>query len=114
MQSVHYIPQESHETDKSRFEETVIWVVPHYDLESSLLAVEGCIWAAPYTVLVVDFSDPMQIVEAGQWLDLNSDIDSGHYDEINFIEWSADSLVCDTGSYSKIDLFRHIKELQDS
>ena len=114
MQSVHYIPQESYETDKSRFEETVIWVVPHYDPESGLLAVEGCIWAALYTVLVVDFSDPMRIVEAGQWLDLNGDIDIGHYDEINFIEWNADSLVCDTGSFSKIDLFRRIKELQDS
>ena len=112
MQSVHYIPQESHETDKSRFRETVIWVVPHYDPESSLLAVEGCIWAAPYTVLVVDFSDPMKIAEAVHWLDLNGDIDSGHYDEINFNEWNDDSLVCDTGSFSKIDLFRRIKELR--
>ena len=112
MQSVHYIPQESHETDKSRLRETVIWVVPHYDPESSLLAVEGCIWASPYTVLVVDFSDPMKIAEAGHWLDLNGDIDSGYYDEINFIEWNDDSLVCDTGSFSKIDLFRRIKELR--
>ena len=61
-----------------------------------------------------EVSDPMRIVEAGQWLDLNGDIDTGHYDEINFIEWNADSLVCDTGNFSKIDLFRRIKELQDS
>ncbi len=114
MQSVHYIPQESYETDKSRFEETVIWGVPHYDPESSLLAVEGCLWAYPYTVLVVDFSNPMQIVEARQWLDLNGDIDSGHYDEINFIGWDEDSLVCDTGRFNKSDLFRRIKELQIS
>ena len=114
MQSVHYIPQESHETDKSRFEETVIWAVPHYDPESSLLAVEGCLWAYPYTVLVVDFSDPMQIVEARQWLDLNGDIDSGHYDEISFIGWDEDSLACDTGRFNKSDLFRRIKALQIS
>ena len=114
MQSIHYIPQESHDTDESRFEETVIWVVPHYDQQSSLLAVEGCIWAAPYTVLVVDFSDPMRIVEAKRWLDLNGDIDSGHYDEINFIGWDEDSLVCDTGRFNKSDLFRRIKELQIS
>ncbi len=114
MQSVHYIPQESHETDKSRFEETVIWAVPHYDPESSLLAVEGCIWAYPYTVLAVDFSDPMRIAEAKHWLDLNGDIEAGHYDEINFIDWNADLMVCDTGSFSKTDLFRRIKELQDS
>ena len=114
MQSIHYIPQESNDTDESRFEETVIWVVPHYDQQSSLLAVEGCIWAAPYTVLVVDFSDPMRIVEARRWLDLNGDIDSGHYDEINFIGWDEDSLVCDTGRFNKSDLFRRIKELQIS
>ena len=112
MQSIHYIPQESNDTDESRFEETVIWVVPHYDQQSSLLAVEGCIWAAPYTVLVVDFSDPMRIVEARRWLDLNGDIDSGHYDEINFIGWDEDSLVCDTGRFNKSDLFTRIKELQ--
>ena len=114
MQSVHYIPQESYETDKSRFEETVIWVVPHYDPESSLLAVEGCIWAFPYTVLVVNFSNPMKIVEAGQWLDLNGGLDSGHDDEINFIGWDEDSLICDTGRFCKSDLFRHIKALQIS
>ena len=113
-QSVHYIPQESHDTDESRFEETVIWVIPHYDPQSGLLAVEGCIWAAPYTVLVVDFSDPMRIVEARCWLDLNGDIDSGHYDEINFIGWDEDSLVCDTGRFNKSDLFRRIEELQIS
>ena len=112
MQSVHYIPQESHETDKSRFEETIIWAVPHYDPDSSLLAVEGCIWAYEYTVLVVDFNDPMRIVEAKQWLDLNGDIDSGHYDEINFIKWNEDTLVCDTGVFSKNDLIKRVGRLE--
>lgn len=108
MQSVHYIPQESYETDRERFEETVIWVVPHYDPESSLLAIEGCVWGAPYTVLVVDFNDPMRIVEAGQWLNLNGSIDSESYHEINFIEWTTDALVCDTGRYGKTELFKLI------
>ncbi len=114
MQSIHYIPQESRETVKSKFEVTFIWAVPHYYLESSLLAVEGCIWAYPYTVFVVDFSDPMRIVEAGLWLDLRESVDSNTHDEINFIEWTEDSLVCDTGVFSKNDLFRRIEELQVS
>ncbi len=112
MQSIHYIPQESHDTDESRFEETVIWVVPHYDPESSLLAVEGCIWAAPYTVLVVDFSDPMRIVETKQWIDLGGDIDSDHYPGIDFIEWNEDSLICNTGVFSKNDLIKRVGRLE--
>ncbi len=105
MQSVHYIPQESHETNDSRFEETVIWVVPHYDPNSSLLAVEGCIWAAPYTVLVIDFTDPMRIIEASKWIDLGGDLDSDHYDGIDIVEWNDESLICNTGVFSKNDLF---------
>ena len=65
-----------------------------------------------YTVLVVDFSDPMRIVEARRWLDLNGDIDSGHYDEINFIKWNEDTLVCDTGVFSKNDLIKRIGRLE--
>ncbi|MBQ4227356.1 MAG: hypothetical protein II697_04065 [Clostridia bacterium] len=110
-QSIHYIPQESHERDRSRFSETLIWCTPHYDPGSSLLAVEGCLWGAPYTVFVVDFSDPMRIVESRQWLDLNGDIDQEHYDEMNFVEWNEDSLVCDTGVFSKSKLLQDIRRM---
>ena len=35
---------------------------------------------------------------------------SNTYDEIIFIEWNGDSLVCDTGIFSKKDLYRHMGE----
>ena len=105
-QSAHYIPQESHETDMARFRETVIWCAPHYDADSSLLAVEGCIWAAPGTVIVVDFSDPMRIVEAARWLDLG---DPELCEELDFVEWTSDSLVCDAGVFGKADLIKRAR-----
>ncbi len=94
MKSVHYIPQESGDYDQEDFEETVIWVNPHYDPGSNLLAVEGCVWAAPYTVLVLDFSDPMKIVEAKEWLDLAGNINSRIYKGHDFVSWTDDALDC--------------------
>ena len=48
-----------------------------FDKESDLLAVEGCLWAATYSVIVLNFKDPMKIVEQDRWVDL-SDIGEGH------------------------------------
>ena len=118
MESVHYIPQESGDYDQEDFEETVIWVNPHYDPESSLLAVEGCIWAAPYTVLVLDLSDPMRIVETKEWLDLAGGINAKTYSEHDFAAWTEDALECvkhifddknETVKYSKKELMEKLQ-----
>lgn len=63
MESVHYIPSKSYRECADAFQETFIWCEPHYDKASNLLAVEGCIWAEPYSIIVLDFSNPMKIVE---------------------------------------------------
>lgn len=98
MESVRYIPWESGSCDE-HFEETFIWCVPRYDRDSNLLAVEGTIWGAPNSVIVLDFSDPMRIVEAKDWLDVRGGLGSGGYDDgcddIETAAWEADRLVCE-------------------
>ena len=39
--------------------ETFIWTEAHYNPANDMLAVGGCYWAAPYALLLADFSNPM-------------------------------------------------------
>jgi hypothetical protein len=38
------------------------WVATHISPDKLTLAVEGCVWAGPYEIVFVDFSDPMKAV----------------------------------------------------
>ncbi|MDR2904192.1 MAG: hypothetical protein LBU77_06775 [Clostridiales bacterium] len=84
-------------TDKKDFfyvpkgPETFIWTEAHYCVESDVLAVSGCFWAAPNNVIIVDFREPMR---ESKWIDLLDRM--GGYDvvdEVDFIRWSGDSIV---------------------
>jgi hypothetical protein len=113
MKCAHYILQESADCYDEHFKETFIWVVPHYDPESDLLAVEGCIWAAPYSIIILDFSDPLKIVEADKWLDLGGDMDNSTYGEIydDFKAWEPDALVCANGTISKQEILEKLNAI---
>ena len=52
---VDYLPPEA--ADGVAF----CWADIHPSPQGSLLAVEGCFWACPYEVIIVDFSDPMKM-----------------------------------------------------
>lgn len=89
LECVHYIPSESHLDNK----ETFIWCDVNYNINNNLLVVSGCYWATPYTLIVVDFTKPMEVVKSSNWLDLppkyyelGSDIDFKCFDD--------DKLVC--------------------
>lgn len=100
LECMHYIPMESHKKIDDGFRETIIWCDAHYDKNSNYLAVEGCIWGAPYTVIVLDFSNPIEPVIADKWIDIQEKIDPDYeeYEELNFKEWIKEGLVCDDGS----------------
>lgn len=100
LQCVHYLPSQSY-AEGAAFEETFIWFDPFYDARSNLLAVEGCFWAVPYSVTVLDFSRPMQIVTADKWCDLWEICDSETVSSIDFEKWEDDSLVLKTSLWSK-------------
>lgn len=85
-QDFHFLPEEAFPEDAADFRETFIWTAVHYDPFSSLLAVSGCYWASPYSVLLVDFSNPLQ---EQIWLELHELIDPAYerYDDIDFAAW---------------------------
>ena len=98
-----YIPQKSKASDNSAFEETFIWCEPHYDAESGLLAVDGCFWGDFYSVIVLDFTEPMKIKTSDEWLDLCELVpdktDGLPVGDTEFKKWEKDSLIIETKLY---------------
>lgn len=92
---MHYIPSQAYPGDGEKFQETFIWTDAHYDPQSSLLAVDGCFWAAPSSVIVLDFADPLREQPAETWFDAHEIVDSEWetYEDFNFDGWRLEELV---------------------
>lgn len=100
-QEMHYVPACVHPDEGQKAEEVFIWTSADYDPDSDLLAVTGCIWACPYSTIVLDFSHPLQLQPPEHWLDLRRiiDPDDTRFDDIEFARWESDGLLlrgCDT------------------
>ena len=54
-QEMHYVPACVHPEEGQKAEEVFIWTSADYDPHTDLLAVIGCIWACPYSTIVLDF-----------------------------------------------------------
>ena len=65
---MHYVPSCVHPEEGQKVEEVFIWTSADYDPGTDLLAVTGCIWACPYSTIVLDFSCPFQ-PPPERWLD---------------------------------------------
>jgi len=63
------------------------WIGGEPSPDKKLLALSGCYWAAPYEIVIFDFSEPMSL----PWRQLHRESD---YDE--FIGWTGDS-SCEIG-----------------
>jgi hypothetical protein len=96
LQCMHYIPAESYGKYPEDFKETFIWCDCFYNPVNDLLAVDGCFWACPGDVIVLDFSDPMTPVESDDWCSLYCRCGNDHddLDDIEFDSWDRDILVC--------------------
>ena len=72
--------------------ETFIWTGVHYSLQADMLAVEGCYWACPNGLFLVEFSEPMR---ESKWVDVIDllDGDYDNYDAADFVRWDGDALV---------------------
>lgn len=93
----HYLPYISFPDRKQDFEETFIWTDVHYDPHGNVLAVSGCFWACPASVMLLDFSRPLSV--NGSWVILHDVIADGYdiYDDIEFVSWEADgslTVIC--------------------
>jgi hypothetical protein len=67
--------------------ETFIATSVHYNRQNNIAAVEGCFWACPWDVLLLQIDNPMErftkMVSVGELLSQNS-VEHNH---INFIAW---------------------------
>jgi len=73
------------------------WVVVNPNPDGTLLAVEGCVWACPYQVQVIDFAEPLN----APWLILHTD------DIENFTGWSDNSTCQISETFEAVDLPGH-------
>lgn len=93
MQDFHYIPSDSFPvSQEQKFQETFIWTGVTYDCSSNLLAVAGCYWACPSSIVVLDFTDPMT---EHCWVDIHSIVDPEYdlYNDLDFSAFEGESLV---------------------
>ena len=93
---IHYIPEESYGKYPDEFEETFIWCDCFYNPENNMLAVDGCYWACPNNIIVLDFADPMHIVGSKEWMDIYKKCSEEYpdIDDIEFVRWDGAKLVC--------------------
>lgn len=70
--------------------ETFIWTDVHYNPTVNMLAVEGCFWACPMGVILLDFTDPMK---ESEWVDVTLALDRTYVKQDNFSRWHNSSLM---------------------
>lgn len=89
----NYIPEGYEHNNEYMCGESFIITDVHYDMESNLIAYGGCYWAAPYEVMVGDFSDPLNfnpyLVSFSDAFNNKYDV---YYDELGFKEWKNNRL----------------------
>ena len=110
----NYIPEGYEHKEEYMCGESFIITDVHYDKESNLIAYGGCYWAAPYEVMVGDFSDPLNFNPHLVSLRNISDPEY-NYEDIDFKEWKDGKLyiLCDKEekSLSADELKKLINEL---
>jgi len=92
---LHYVPSQVHPVEGQEGEEVFIWTSAEYDSRSDLLAVTGCIWAWPFSTIVLDFSTPLQEQPAERWLDVRKLVDPEYdrYGDLDFVAWKKGELL---------------------
>lgn len=70
----------------------IITDVMYYDPIHEMLVTSGCYWAAPYSVMLLDFASPLNTPR--YQIDVRSKIENGYYDydDIDFVGCSGDEL----------------------
>lgn len=107
---LYYIPAEAYPEESEEFDETFIWTDVNYDIESNLLAASGCYWACPYSVVIVDFSDPLAEQSTDRWLDVCTIIDP-KFTGIDLVGWQ-NSVLCLKVNEQPNEIFLTTEELK--
>jgi hypothetical protein len=90
LKDFHYVPSQSFKVQGG---ETFIWTEIFYNNINNILAVSGCYWACPYSIVLVDCSEPM--LPGIKQIDIHDKLDSNYekYDDIDFVKWNNTDLV---------------------
>lgn len=88
---INYLPFESY-MDESRFIDTFIFCDAFYNSYNDRIAIEGCIWAAPYSIITFDFKNPLEIKTIDEWKDIQN-INTKEYYNVDFVKWDKDKLI---------------------
>lgn len=105
----NYIPDGYKHDDDRMCGESFIITDVHYDKESNLIAYGGCYWAAPYEVMVGDFSNPLDFNP--HLISLRDISDPEYnYEDIDFKEWKHNRLYV---SCDKEEKYLSIEELRN-
>ena len=64
-----------------------------YDKDSDLLACDGCYWACPNEIFIMDFSCPLHFDPRMVRMHGEVPMDYNEYDDIGFVRWEKESLV---------------------
>lgn len=113
LEAFQYLPSESFPGNGEAFQETFIWTEVNYSRESNMLAVSGCYWACPYSVVVLDFTEPLK---EQKWINICELFNEffENYDEAEFVEWAPDGgmavklIRCDGGVAECIKLDKNL------
>lgn len=86
LKNMHYLPKED------PLVESFIWGSDiFYNKNNDLLVVEGCFWGWPVSAIVLDFSKPLEAVDAKDWIDVRSKFNE-NYDDITFKSWHEEKI----------------------
>ena len=94
--TMHYIPEKSWPLDGRQGKETFIWTNAAYDAATNLLAVWGCYWACPNSMVFLDFSDPLSEQDCGCWVEMHEIMDPDYdlFDDIEMTNWNVRGWTC--------------------
>jgi len=93
MRDFDYFPAASFPTG-----ETFIWCEPFYNPINNIVAVDGCIWAGPYGIILADFTDPINSsrqIEASGYME---QFYSKNYYDFTFRDWNGTDLILWNGT----------------
>lgn len=89
----NYIPEGFQHEHDYPFGESLIITDVHYDINTGMIAYDGCYWAGTADVMSGIFEDPMNF--APRIISLHSVIDSEYdlYDDVTFDRWEGNTIV---------------------
>ena len=95
--SYDYIPEgQEHDISFGGGESFIVCDI-FYDRDSDMLACDGCYWACPSEIFVMDFSEPLHYDPRMVNMHGELPIDYDEYDDVDFVRWEKERLVLKGG-----------------